>query len=137
MRSRLPGPPGAGKGTQAQVLCQRWAIPQISTGDMLRAAKTGGHAAGRSRRQMSSGGLVPDKVVIELIEAADHRGGRGKGLPARRLPADGASGGGARRAAGRRGRALDAVVQLDVPRALLDERWSTAGPTNGLDRFTT
>ena len=61
------GPPGAGKGTQAKVLCSRWSIPQISTGDMLRAAKAAGKLPAELVAKMSSGGLVPDDVVVGLI----------------------------------------------------------------------
>jgi adenylate kinase len=62
------GPPGAGKGTQAQAVLDRFGIPQISTGDMLRAAKRGGTLPPDVNAVMQSGGLVPDEFVIELIE---------------------------------------------------------------------
>ena len=67
MRLVFVGPPGAGKGTQAKVICERWKIPQISTGDMLRAAKAEGRLPADLVAKMGAGGLVPDEVVIDLI----------------------------------------------------------------------
>jgi len=62
------GPPGAGKGTQARRICEELSIPQISTGDILRAAVKNGTAMGlEAKRHMESGGLVPDEVVIGII----------------------------------------------------------------------
>jgi adenylate kinase len=69
MRILLLGLPGAGKGTQAQYLMSRYGIPQISTGDMLRAAAKAGTALGREAREyMDRGALVPDHLVIELVK---------------------------------------------------------------------
>ena len=68
MRLVLLGPPGAGKGTQAFKLAQIFGIPQLSTGDMLRAAVAAGTAVGRQAKDiMERGGLVPDQLVIGLI----------------------------------------------------------------------
>lgn len=68
-RLLLLGPPGAGKGTQAQILVERLAIPQISTGDMLRAAVSAGTAVGKKAQSyMDAGKLVPDEVVIGVAE---------------------------------------------------------------------
>ena len=68
-RLLLLGPPGAGKGTQAQLLIARLGIPQISTGDMLRAAVAAGSAVGRKAKSyMDAGKLVPDEVVIGVAE---------------------------------------------------------------------
>jgi len=65
----LLGAPGAGKGTQAQRLATRFGIPQISTGDMLRAARREGTPLGkRAEEYMNKGQLVPDEVVIGLVE---------------------------------------------------------------------
>ena len=62
------GPPGAGKGTQAQVVCQKLGIPQISTGDMLRAAISAQTETGlKAKAYMDQGQLVPDEVVIDIV----------------------------------------------------------------------
>lgn len=63
------GPPGAGKGTQAQRLARRYDIPQVSTGDMLRAARSEGTELGQKAAEyMDAGELVPDEVVIGIVE---------------------------------------------------------------------
>jgi adenylate kinase len=68
-RLLLLGPPGAGKGTQAQLLAERLGIPQISTGDMLRAAVAAASEVGRKAKSfMDAGELVPDAVVIGVAE---------------------------------------------------------------------
>jgi adenylate kinase len=69
MRLILLGPPGAGKGTQAGAIAQKYGIPQISTGDMLRAAVRAGTALGQEARKfMDAGALVPDAVIIGLVK---------------------------------------------------------------------
>jgi adenylate kinase len=69
MRIILLGMPGAGKGTQARFLTEKYRIPQISTGDMLRAAiKSGAPLGMKARHYMTRGGLVPDDIVIELVK---------------------------------------------------------------------
>lgn len=122
MRLILVGPPGAGKGTQAKVLCQRFGIPQLSTGDMLRAGKKNGTLPAEIVAVMTNGGLVPDEVVIGLIDArfgdADcQQGFLLDGFP-RTVPQAEALGGLLKA----RGWALDGVVQIDVPSELLEER---------------
>ena len=68
MRIILLGAPGAGKGTQAQFICQRFGIPQISTGDMLRAAVKAGTELGQQVKEvLDTGGLVSDDLIIGLI----------------------------------------------------------------------
>lgn len=65
----LFGPPGAGKGTQAQFIVETYGIPQISTGDMLRAAVKAGTQLGlRAQQVMQSGGLVSDEIVLGIVE---------------------------------------------------------------------
>ena len=69
MRIILLGAPGAGKGTQAQILKDKFNIPQISTGDMLRAAIKANTKLGLEAKQfMDSGALVPDQLIIELVK---------------------------------------------------------------------
>ncbi|GJD37100.1 adenylate kinase [Methylobacterium aerolatum] len=80
MRIILLGPPGAGKGTQSERIVQRYGIPQLSTGDMLRAAVAAGTPVGlKAKAVMESGGLVSDEIVVGIvadrIEQADAKPG--------------------------------------------------------------
>jgi adenylate kinase len=118
----LVGPPGSGKGTQAQILCKKFGIPQISTGDMLRAAKSSGTLDPRYLAIMDAGGLVPDEAMIGLIDqridADDCKSGfMLDGFP-RTVPQAEAL----QRLLAARSLRIDAVVQLDVSRSLLEER---------------
>ncbi len=70
MRLILLGAPGAGKGTQAQYICEQFSIPQISTGDMLRAAVKAETELGlQAQEVMAAGGLVSDEIIIGLVQA--------------------------------------------------------------------
>jgi adenylate kinase len=122
LRIVFVGPPGAGKGTQAKAVCARFGIPQVSTGDMLRAAKAEGKLPADLVAKMAAGALVPDEVVIGLIDertrAADCVPGfLLDGFP-RTVPQAQALGGMLKA----RGHKLDRVLALDVPRDLLIER---------------
>jgi len=122
MRLIFVGPPGAGKGTQAKVICEKWKIPQISTGDMLRAAKKEGRLPAELVAKMDLGGLVPDEVVIDLIkkrtEEPDAKGGfLLDGFP-RTVPQAEALG----RMLDAKGQKLNVVVALVVDKNLLMER---------------
>jgi adenylate kinase len=125
----LVGPPGSGKGTQAKVVCGTLGIPQISTGDMLRAAKKAGTLDKRYLEIMDSGGLVPDEAMIELIdkrldEADCKPGCLLDGFP-RTVPQAEALEGVLLTKFGIKDEGaspIDAVIQLDVSRALLEER---------------
>ena len=73
MKLILLGPPGAGKGTQAKMLTEKFTIPQISTGDILRAAVKEGTDMGKKAKEfMDAGGLVPDEVVVGIVRDRLH-----------------------------------------------------------------
>ena len=80
MRLVLVGPPGAGKGTQAKFLCEKFEIPQISTGDMLRAAKVTGKLPKELVDKMAAGALVPDDLMIGIIRDRLAKSDAGKGF---------------------------------------------------------
>lgn len=122
MRLVFVGPPGAGKGTQAKLVCAKWGIPQVSTGDMLRAAKTEGRLSQDLVAEMAKGALVPDEVVIGLIrtrfEASDCKPGfLLDGFPRTQPQAEALDG-----LLQHLGQKLAAVLALEVARELLIER---------------
>jgi adenylate kinase len=121
MRLILLGAPGAGKGTQATFICQKYGIPQISTGDMLRAAVKAGTPLGiEAKKIMDSGALVSDDLIINLVKERIAQpdcanGFLFDGFP-RTLPqAD------AMKAAGVK---IDYVLEIDVPFEAIIERMS-------------
>ena len=121
MKILLLGAPGAGKGTQAQFITRAFGIPQISTGDMLRAAIKAGTPLGlEAKKIMDEGGLVRDDIIIgmvkERIAQDDCRDGfLFDGFPRTLAQAE---------ALQQAGIALDAVVEIDVPDAVILERIS-------------
>jgi adenylate kinase len=121
MKLILLGAPGAGKGTQAAFICQKYGIPQISTGDMLRAAVKAGTPLGlQAKAVMESGGLVSDDLIINLVKEriAQPDCGNGflfDGFP-RTIPQAEAM-----KAAGVN---LDYVLEMDVPFDAIIERMS-------------
>ncbi|HCU85344.1 MULTISPECIES: adenylate kinase [unclassified Methylophilus] len=121
MRLILLGAPGAGKGTQATFIKEKFNIPQISTGDMLRAAVKAGTQLGlEAKKFMDAGGLVPDEVIIglvkERIKDADCANGfLFDGFP-RTIPQA--------EAMKNAGVAIDYVVEIDVPDEAIVERMS-------------
>ncbi|MDO9200545.1 MAG: adenylate kinase [Hydrogenophaga sp.] len=121
MRLILLGAPGAGKGTQATFICQKYGIPQISTGDMLRAAVKAGTPLGlEAKSVMESGGLVSDDLIINLVkeritQADCANGFLFDGFPRTIPQAD------AMKAAGVK---LDYVLEIDVPFDAIIERMS-------------
>ena len=121
MRLILLGAPGAGKGTQAAFICEKFSIPQISTGDMLRAAVKAGTPLGlQAKAVMESGGLVSDDLIINLVkeriaQADCANGFLFDGFPRTIPQAD------AMKAAGVK---LDYVLEIDVPFEAIIERMS-------------
>lgn len=121
MRLLLLGAPGAGKGTQATSVCKRFGIPQISTGDMLRAAVKAGSPLGlAAKKVMDSGALVSDDIIIGLVKErlAQPDCAEGflfDGFPRTIPQAD---------AMKQAGVKLDVVLEIDVPDAAIIERMS-------------
>jgi adenylate kinase len=121
MRLILLGGPGAGKGTQANYIKERYQIPQISTGDMLRAAvKAGTELGKKAKAVMDSGGLVPDDVIIGLVKERItqpdcEKGFLFDGFPRTIPQADAMKDAGV---------AIDAVVDIDVPDQEIIKRMS-------------
>jgi adenylate kinase len=121
MRLILLGAPGAGKGTQATFICQKYSIPQISTGDMLRAAVKAGTPLGlQAKKVMDAGGLVSDDLIINLVkeritQADCAKGFLFDGFPRTIPQAD------ALKAAGVK---IDYVLEIDVPFEAIIERMS-------------
>ena len=122
MRLVFVGPPGAGKGTQAQALVKELDIVPISTGDMLRAAKAAGKLAPDLVAKMAAGGLVPDNVVVGLIAERTAMPDCGGGFLLDGFPRTVPQAEALDAMLKARGQKLDAVLALEVPRDLLVER---------------
>lgn len=121
MRLILLGAPGAGKGTQAAEICRKYGIPQISTGDMLRAAVKAGTPLGvAARKVMEAGSLVSDEIIIGLVKERIAQPDCAKGFLfdgfPRTIPQAEAM-----KTAGVK---LDLVLEIDVPDAAIIERMS-------------
>jgi adenylate kinase len=121
MRLILLGAPGAGKGTQAAFIKERFGIPQISTGDMLRAAVKAGTPLGlQAKKVMDSGALVSDDIILGLVKERIAQpdcaaGFLFDGFPRTIVQADALKSGGVK---------LDYVLEIDVPDSAIVERMS-------------
>ena len=119
MRLILLGAPGAGKGTQAAFLCQRYAIPQISTGDMLRATIAAGTPLGVAAKQvMNSGALISDDIILTLVKDRIAQPDCANGFLFDGFPRTIAQAEAMKNA----GVKLDVVLEIDVPDSAIVER---------------
>lgn len=126
MRLVLLGPPGAGKGTQAEKLAERYGIAQLSTGDMLRAAVAAGTPVGlKAKDIMARGELVPDPVVIAIIADRIKEPDCAKGFILDGFPRTVAQAEALERLLAQRGLKLDAVVEIRVDEGVLLRRIET------------
>jgi len=117
------GPPGSGKGTQSEAIREKLGVPQISTGDMLRAARKAGTPLGREAdAYMSAGKLVPDEVVIGLVNERIQEPDAAKGFILDGFPRTVPQAEALSSLLASLGKPLDRVVQIDVPGELLVER---------------
>ena len=123
MRLILLGAPASGKGTQAAVLCEKFGIPKISTGDMLRAAVKAGTELGKAAdRIMKAGGLVSDDIVIGLVKERVSESDAKAGFILDGFPRTVPQAEALSTLLEGLGTPLDKVVQIDVSRDLLEER---------------
>jgi adenylate kinase len=123
MKLILLGPPGAGKGTQAKMLTDRFSIPQISTGDILRAAVKEGTPMGvKAKSFMDAGGLVPDEVVVGIVRERLQKPDCADGFILDGFPRTVAQADALKETLRQLGKDLDAVISLDVDVEALVER---------------
>jgi adenylate kinase len=123
MRLVLLGPPGAGKGTQAGRIVDRFCIPQLSTGDMLREAVSSGTASGlRVKHIMDCGELVPDDVVVSIIANRIDHSDAANGFILDGFPRTVSQAEALDRELAAKGIKLDAVLELEVDEAALLDR---------------
>jgi adenylate kinase len=123
MRIILLGPPGAGKGTQSARIVERYGIPQLSTGDMLRAAVKAGTPVGqRAKDIMERGDLVPDEVVVGIVADRVEEPDAKQGFILDGFPRTVAQAESLEDMLRSKGLALDAVVELQVDEAALLDR---------------
>ncbi|MEP6830344.1 MAG: adenylate kinase [Rhizomicrobium sp.] len=134
----LFGPPGAGKGTQAKILTETHGLPQLSTGDMLRAAIAAGTALGlASKALMDKGALVPDETVVGIIAERYDQPDCAKGAVFDGFPRTIAQAEALDRMLAERGRKIDLVLELKVDDAALlarvESRIAAGGPVRADD----
>ncbi len=123
MKLILLGPPGAGKGTQAKMLTEKFSIPQISTGDILRAAVKDGTAMGQKAKEyMNAGGLVPDEVVVGIVRDRLQEDDCNNGFILDGFPRTVAQADALQASLQEMGKELDRVISLEVDTEALVER---------------
>ena len=119
----LLGPPGAGKGTQSEILAKKAGIPQLSTGDMLRAAVKAGTPVGlRAKEIMAAGGLVPDDVVVGIIADRISEPDCARGFILDGFPRTLAQAAALDKLLTSKGKRLDSVIELKVDDKILADR---------------